>query len=553
MSIKGNTNEEKIWNYIYNKIENPYGVAGLMGNLYAESGLSPINLQNTFNTKFGLTDEEYTKQVDNGTYTNFVYDAGGYGLAQWTYYNRKQNLLDFAKERGTSIGDIETQIRFLYKELKTYTSVMNVLKNATSVKEASDAVLTQYERPADQSDAVKKKRASYGQVYYDKYASAVEVKPIETDYSKYINSTTTHYISNSGSDENGKYNSGKAGDQTGKEWRLRSWYSRPWTHVFRYEKDARVPETLVRLGCAATLNDKIGYDQWQRTTYWTQLQKVGYEPSRITTACEEDCSAGVAANVKATGYLLGIKALQDVTTTMTSRSTVSTLTKAGFTMLTDSKYLTSGKYLQPGDILLCVNHHVAMNVTKGAKAGEPEMSIPTPPTVPEYPTEKAINGTAVAKGSMNIRAEASTSGASLGTIPKGTKLKVVAIVNNYWYKVVWEKSNTGYGYTSNRDNQYYTFTEDKEPANVKRAKGIPEKQDATLIGNYKVTASSLHVRNKAGTSYKSLTTIPKGTKVYCDGSYTPAGNSKWLYITFTLNNKTWYGFSHSNYLKKVKS
>lgn len=41
------------------------------------------------------------------------------------------------------------------------------------------------------------------------------------DYNKYINSKSTHYISNSG-DERGKITGGKADDQTGKEWQLRS-------------------------------------------------------------------------------------------------------------------------------------------------------------------------------------------------------------------------------------------------------------------------------------------------------------------------------------------
>ena len=40
-------------------------------------------------------------------------------------------------------------------------------------------------------------------------------------------------ISNSGSDENGKYSGGQAGDQTGKEWQIRSWYNRPWNYVLR--------------------------------------------------------------------------------------------------------------------------------------------------------------------------------------------------------------------------------------------------------------------------------------------------------------------------------
>ncbi len=30
-----------------------------------------------------MTDEEYTRQVDNGKYTNFGNDHAGYGFCQW--------------------------------------------------------------------------------------------------------------------------------------------------------------------------------------------------------------------------------------------------------------------------------------------------------------------------------------------------------------------------------------------------------------------------------------------------------------------------------------
>ena len=33
MSLKGNSNEERIWNFLISKGLNPFGVAGLMGNL----------------------------------------------------------------------------------------------------------------------------------------------------------------------------------------------------------------------------------------------------------------------------------------------------------------------------------------------------------------------------------------------------------------------------------------------------------------------------------------------------------------------------------------
>ena len=48
---------------------------------------------------------------------------------------------------------------------------MDALKKAGSVRAASDAVLTGYEKPADQSETVKKKRAEYGEGYYKKYAT----------------------------------------------------------------------------------------------------------------------------------------------------------------------------------------------------------------------------------------------------------------------------------------------------------------------------------------------------------------------------------------------
>lgn len=175
MSLIGNTTEEQIWNYLMSKINNPYGVAGLMGNMFAESGLKSTNLQNTYEKKLGMTDETYTMSVDNGDYTNFVYDKAGYGLVQWTYWSLKKYLLDFARARNKSIGDLEMQLECVCTQFKTqYTKVWSALLSATSVKGASNAVLLQFERPADQSVAVQNKRAEYGQKYYDKFAQSIK-------------------------------------------------------------------------------------------------------------------------------------------------------------------------------------------------------------------------------------------------------------------------------------------------------------------------------------------------------------------------------------------
>ena len=163
--------EKTIWEYLKAQGLTDAGTAGLMGNLYAESGLRPNNLQNSYEGKLGMADAEYTEMVDRGTYANFGNDRAGYGLAQWTYPSRKAALLAYAKAAGKSIGDPEMQLGFLMQELSTgYKTVLNVLRTTVSVREASDIVLLQFERPADQSEARRKQRAEYGQKYFDKYA-----------------------------------------------------------------------------------------------------------------------------------------------------------------------------------------------------------------------------------------------------------------------------------------------------------------------------------------------------------------------------------------------
>lgn len=163
--------EKAMWNYLMDKLGNECGVAGLMGNLYAESALRSNNLQQSYETKLGYTDATYTTAVDNGSYTNFVKDSAGYGLAQWTYWSRKQAMLEYFRSNKMSIGDFKTQLDFLMKELsESYKGVLNTLKTAKSILDASNAVLMNFERPADMGEAVQAKRCAYGKKYYDKYA-----------------------------------------------------------------------------------------------------------------------------------------------------------------------------------------------------------------------------------------------------------------------------------------------------------------------------------------------------------------------------------------------
>lgn len=180
-------------------------------------------------------------------------------------------------------------------------------------------------------------------------------------------------ISNCGHDENGRYAGGQAGDQTGTEYQIINWYNRPWLCVLRFE-DQEVAALIAEMATQAANNNMIGYDQGtvgnsnDRYTFWEQLVANGYDPSKIKKPCETDCSQSTASIVKAVGYRLNKPKLKTVSIYLTTYKMRSAFKTAGAMVLTDSKYLTSGACLKPGDILLNDNHHVAIVVSGDASS-----------------------------------------------------------------------------------------------------------------------------------------------------------------------------------------
>ena len=164
--------EKYIWDWLWERLGNECGVAGLMGNLAAESGLRADNLQNSFESALGMTDEEYRDAVDSGVYSkeSFVYDRAGFGIGQWTHPERKLALYTYAKDHGKSIGDLTMQLGFIKYELgKSYLGVLQTLLNAKTVREASDAVMLKYEVPADTSEKNRERRAAIGETYLEMF------------------------------------------------------------------------------------------------------------------------------------------------------------------------------------------------------------------------------------------------------------------------------------------------------------------------------------------------------------------------------------------------
>lgn len=167
-------------------------------------------------------------------------------------------------------------------------------------------------------------------------------------------------VSNCGSNYDGAL-----GDSSGREYSVQPWYSRPWNCVLRFP-DAQIRSTISRLAIDAANNNNIGYD-WGGSSMGVQLAKVGYEPSKITVKCGADCSGSTSYIINAAGHLCNNSKLASYPKNST-RTMRSSLQSIGFILLTDSKYLTSDKYLLEGDVLLNDNHHVCINVGNGVSA-----------------------------------------------------------------------------------------------------------------------------------------------------------------------------------------
>ena len=112
--------------------------AGIVGNMIAESGVENGRPQHS---KPGV---KAPLVVDGKT---------GYGIVQWTSQGRQQGLWDFAKSKGHDMSkpltmDIEYQ--YFLKEFQGsgYGHVLDQIRKAKTVKEASTIFMQQYEAPA---------------------------------------------------------------------------------------------------------------------------------------------------------------------------------------------------------------------------------------------------------------------------------------------------------------------------------------------------------------------------------------------------------------------
>lgn len=116
------TTEEVVWDYLKAAGYSDIQVAGIIGNLYQESGLNPARVES------------------NGE---------GIGLVQWSF-GRKQSLINYASSKGKDWSDLESQLEFLVSELDSkqfYQPYKDTFEKPYSVDEATEAFCFGFERP----------------------------------------------------------------------------------------------------------------------------------------------------------------------------------------------------------------------------------------------------------------------------------------------------------------------------------------------------------------------------------------------------------------------
>lgn len=121
--LVGRGNSEKIWNYFKKQGFSDAGTAGIMANLYHESGY-----------------KSEQRQLGGGP---------GRGLAQWEG-PRFTALQNFARERSKPWTDMQTQLDFLMHEMKTNhgASFIESFKNSTNAYNSAAKFENEFERPA---------------------------------------------------------------------------------------------------------------------------------------------------------------------------------------------------------------------------------------------------------------------------------------------------------------------------------------------------------------------------------------------------------------------
>lgn len=174
----------------------------------------------------------------------------------------------------------------------------------------------------------------------------------------------TVYVGSAAIDERGKATGGAAGDQTGRELRTQAWYMHSLGWVVIRARSAAVRAKIAAAMRAACLNARIGYDQGQRDTLYNVSKQLGFDPAKVTTPCECDCSSLVRVCCAFAGIMVA---------SFRTYNEPAVLKATGqFDVLTDKAYTNYPDRLLAGDILCTPQSgHTVVVLNDGDKAYAP--------------------------------------------------------------------------------------------------------------------------------------------------------------------------------------
>ncbi len=142
--------KQQIYNLLRQGGLSQSGALAMMGNWQCESGLEPNRLQGDF-SPYRTVSKDYVRRIESFTLQRdqFSHDSKGFGLAQWTWYKRKESLWDMWHKSGLSIASAELQVKFALYELQAdYSGLYGYLKVTNDLYEATARICREFERPA---------------------------------------------------------------------------------------------------------------------------------------------------------------------------------------------------------------------------------------------------------------------------------------------------------------------------------------------------------------------------------------------------------------------
>lgn len=252
----------------------------------------------------------------------------------------------------------------------------------------------------------------------------------------------------------------KAGDQTGREVFIRSWYPYDWDGIIHC-LDNTVAKKAVDVAIKLANSNLVGYDQSERNTLYQALKKNNWDVDKYIKSgkcTETDCSAFVYAC-----YCCVVPALRSDSNAPTVPQLKSRFTKIDiFKWYTAKRFRTKETDLRAGDILVNTDAHTVMAIDTGSTYGKNETVVKPVTTSKTTKASKsasnfdrAIAGKYKTTDALNLRDGAGTNYKVLTCMPKNTKVRNYGyfsyVGNTKWYYVQVEiNGNTYTGFCSSK-------------------------------------------------------------------------------------------------------